>query len=144
MNENRSKAARVLAGAIALGGTPFALFFAGSALETGLPWGLLQFLFFSPGWFAYFALIRAALGRRFFGDPYTTWLPCILVNVLWLWVLLPAKNFEDSLSFFDLYIRGYAMCAVICGVIGLVLELNHRTGGPRPSLDRPGELQHLP
>jgi hypothetical protein len=126
MNENRSTTARLLAGAIALGGTPFALFFAGSALEIGLPAGLLQFLIFSPGWFAYFALIRAAFGRRTIGDPFATWVPCILVNAFWLMMLGAETDFYEYKTFGYFYIRIYVVGAVILGVIGLVIEVNRR------------------
>ncbi|HZZ74162.1 MAG TPA: hypothetical protein VFE24_18130 [Pirellulales bacterium] len=115
MQHNRSKTARFIAGAIALGGVPFAIVLVGLSLECGFPSGLLVYLLFLPGWFAFFVLIWAALNRKLPGDPFTTWIPCFLVNGFWLFNLG-----------IDNLVSAYAATAVIASAIGLLIEMQAR------------------
>lgn len=127
MKVKRSATARFIAGAIALGGLPEALPLVAAPFEIGFPRGLLVNLFFSPGWFAFFALVWAAAGKMLPGDPFTTWLPCLLVNGFWLLMLGTDTDFNlSSKALFYYYVRAYVLAAVGASAIGLLVELEKR------------------
>jgi hypothetical protein len=122
MEGRRNSAARAIAGAIAAGGSPEALLLVGWAFEIEHPFIML--LFFSPGWFAYFALILAACGKKLPGDPFTTWLPCILVNGFWLLMLGVDTDWTTENKAISYWlVRAYVFAAVAGGVAGLIIEL---------------------
>jgi hypothetical protein len=100
MEVKRCLTARLIAGAIALGGTPLALLLGVTSFLAENPAkGLIFQLLLSPGYFAYIALICTALGKRFSGDPFTTWIPTILVNGFWLALLGSDTRFDESVTF---------------------------------------------
>jgi hypothetical protein len=114
----RNPTARGIAGLIALLGTPFAVIAAGLGVESdGLAVLLRWLLLFSPGWFAYFALIWAAAGKRLPGDPFTTWVPCVLVNGIWLAIFVADRTIN--------LVAIYAVWAVCSAVFALAVELMH-------------------
>jgi hypothetical protein len=117
----RPPISRIIAAVIAAGGTPFALLLTVVAFEA--PMTLLTL---SPGWFAYFALIWAAIGRRQPGDPFTTWLPCIFVNSFWAWGWSANFKFAPGDSPLRYYLHLYVWAAVLGGVAGLILDLIER------------------
>ena len=127
MNRTRPITARLIAGALALGGTPFALIFAGGSISAGILEGLTLFLVFAPGWFAYFALIWTASGMRVPGDPFVTWIPCVLVNGFWFALFWPYTDFQSSpdMPGFWIYwlVRIYIVAAIVGGIAGLTIEL---------------------
>ncbi len=135
---NRPIAARWIAGVLAAGGTYFA--------PPALLFTLLSVFSFSGlapvfllGWFAFFALISAALGKRLPGDPWTTWLPCGLINAWWLFAFGPEINFggHEYLGYY--YGRLYVWTAVIGPVVGLSIELfrSRWPAGPQTSVRPP-------
>ena len=128
--------ARLIAGAIAVGGTPIAVALAGWAFQIEHPF--LMLLFFSPGWFAYFALIVAAAGKSMPGDPLTTWLPCILVNGVWLLILGVDTRwtFENKAKTYWL-VRGYVLVAVVGGIAGWAVETFRQAGGVTEEIGPP-------
>jgi len=93
--------------------------------ETGPFKGLLFFLILSPGWFAYFALIWAAIGRRLPGDPFTTWFPCVVINWLWFFLIVLDTDYAnlESKAYSYIWVRIYIVTAVIGGIIGFIVEL---------------------
>jgi hypothetical protein len=93
---------------------------AGWTFEIEHPFRLL--LFFSPGWVAYLLLIGAAAGKRFPGDPLTTWMPGIAVNSFWLLLFVADTNFEGK-AFSYFYVRAYVVAAVVGGLVGFLIEL---------------------
>lgn len=117
--KHRPVSAQTIAVVIAAGGTPYALgiIFAAFANPV-IP------LLFAPGWFAYLALIQTALGGRFRGDPFTTWLSCILVNGFWIWQLNPYFEFDPRDGLLHHYTTVYSWAAVILAAIGLIVELS--------------------
>jgi hypothetical protein len=129
----RNEIARFIAGLIALGGTPYAILLGLMTLAAGpmAPW---VFLVFSPGWFAWFAMIWAALGRRLPGDPVTTWLPGVLVNGFWCCVMLPDLAARDTsgAATFPLLTSIYVVVATAAGIVGMMIEIlavRHRVRG---------------
>ncbi len=128
MPEKRSPVARFIAGVIALGGTPEAVILGGFLL--GAEHWLLGLLFLSPGWFAYFALIWAAAGKRLPGEPFATWMPCILVNGFWLMALGADTDFNGQKAFAYFYVRAYVLAAVLGGIVGLIVELRRPPDSP--------------
>jgi hypothetical protein len=125
MPERRHVVARLIAGAIALGGLPTALLFARLTCSAGFWDGLLIFIDFSGGWFGYFALFWTAAGRWLPVAPYTTWLPCIIVHGFWVAVIMPAVTF-DPLTFQHVYSWAFPIAGLIGGVVGLLVELRQR------------------
>jgi len=129
----RRLTARILAGAIALGGTPEAILIGGLTLPALLsfePSRIFVCCLFLPGWFAYFALILAAAGKKLIGDPATTWLPCIFVNGFWLLVLGAETDWtSENKAFVYWYVRGYVLAAVIGGIAGLAIEASQQSEG---------------
>jgi hypothetical protein len=127
MAQPRNTAARLIAGAIALGGTPEAFLLAAWPFEIGFPRGLLVYLVFSPGWFAFLALVVAAMGKQLPGDPFTTWIPCLLVNGSWLVTLGADTDFDlSSKAYMYFYVRAYVLASVVGSAIGLYIELKRR------------------
>jgi hypothetical protein len=126
MSANRSIVARFIAGALALGGAPEAFLLAAWPFEIGFPRGLLVWIFFSPGWIAFLVLLWAAVGKTLPGDPFTTWIPCLLVNGFWLLVLGADTDFTSPKALAYFYVRGYVVAAVVGSMSGLVIELRRR------------------
>jgi hypothetical protein len=123
MDGKRPLPARIIAGALAIGGAPIAVLLIYATLTDGNP---LPLIVFSPGWFAFFALAWAAAGKRLAGDPLTTWIPCILVNSFWVWGFNLDFKFDPQDSVGRYYVSAYAWAAVLLGVMGLILELDRR------------------
>jgi hypothetical protein len=135
MAEKRSWMARILAGAIALGGTSEVITILTAIVA--VDGGIILAILLLPGWFAYFALIWTAIGRRLPGDPFTTWIPCILINGFWLLGFAAHTDFHLSTKAFAyIYIRTYVLAAVLGGIAGLILELRLRAS-QRPAAAEP-------
>lgn len=115
--------ARVVAGGIALAGTPFAALLLSRGFYGGPSFNgiVAAILLSAPGWFAYFALIWTAIGKRLPGDPFTTWIPCILVHATW---------FMLSLIGGGGWVSACAALAVFGGIAALFIEIMQTWVGP--------------
>jgi hypothetical protein len=123
----RNATARGIAGLIALLGTQFAALVAALGVESVGRGAFFRWLLLFGGWlFPYFALIWAAAGKRLPGDPFTTWVPCILANGLWLAVSVA----DGTISIGAIY----AVWAACSAVFALALELRHN---PKPAANLP-------
>ncbi|HVU87724.1 MAG TPA: hypothetical protein VHD36_10415 [Pirellulales bacterium] len=118
MNEARPFAVRILAALIAAAGTPYAIVILVSTfVNPAIP------LLFAPGWFVYVALIWTAFGWRLRGDPFTTWISCMIVNGFWVWQLNPYFEFDSRDSILRHYTTIYSWAAVLVALVALIIEL---------------------
>ena len=118
-------AARLIAGAIALGGLPWAIFVAKLTCGGGVFDGLLLLIDFSGGWFGYLVLFWTAAGRWLPVAPYTTWLPTIIVHGFWVACLMPSVAL-GPLTFWDIYSRAFPLVGMIGAVVALAVELRQQ------------------
>jgi hypothetical protein len=92
-----------------------------------------------PGWLVFIGLVRSALGKHNWLDPYGLWVACASVNALWCLLFIPAaldqiprgnpfdRPLMDSpLDLIAILAPPYALVAVILSLAVMVAEHRRR------------------
>jgi hypothetical protein len=114
-------AARVIAVGLAIGALPLGVVLTYGALLALPPTD--AFLVLLPMGLVYAAVAWSAAGKRLWGDPFTTWIPWIAVDVLWLGFNHPYGFPEDREPVMYMYQATFILAAAIGGVFAIVFQI---------------------
>jgi hypothetical protein len=113
-------AARVIAVGLAIGGLPLGVVLTYRALLALPPTD--AFLVLLPMGLVYPAVAWSAAGKRLWGDPFTTWIPWITVDVLWLGFNHPYGFPADREPVMYVYQATFIVAAAIGGMLAIVFQ----------------------
>lgn len=113
--------ARAVAIGLAVAGFPLGIVLADRSFRELPPADALLVLL--PLGLAYLPVLWSAIGKRLWGDPFTTWIPWIAVDVLWLAYNHPYGFPVERERFMHEYQAIFIVAAAAGGVFAIVFQV---------------------